>query len=244
LSNNHLDLVTNGLVRGRVSNLGEFFIGATNTTLAGDLLNGVSNASFPWATNGYSSFNGSGVYGSIMGGTTVFAGVQGENNSTSLGAINASGVRGMYAGSSSGTGFRSLAATGPETGVAGIITSSLCTYCFGLYGGSPSSTSRTGAVIGDDGGFSMGALGYYAVNGLDYSVYGYSAPYQAGVLTGLRRTVRGQGPATVANGIGIGIYGSVAGEIVRGGVYGMHVRGERSSLYVDGRSFTNQPTVN
>ncbi|MFM7618758.1 MAG: tail fiber domain-containing protein, partial [Bacteroidota bacterium] len=92
VSNNHMDLMSNNIVRGRLSNLGEFFIGTTNTTLAGDLLNGVSNATFPWAINGYSSFNGSGTYGAIQANTnTQFAGVQGESDATNG---TAPGVRG------------------------------------------------------------------------------------------------------------------------------------------------------
>ena len=90
-----MDLVSNNLVRGRLSNLGEFFIGTTITALAGDLMNGVSNATFPWALNGYSSFNGSGTYGAILSGTTLFAGVQGESSSTTGGGVGGgAGVRG------------------------------------------------------------------------------------------------------------------------------------------------------
>ncbi|TND07509.1 MAG: hypothetical protein FD123_3061 [Bacteroidetes bacterium] len=91
-SNNHMDLVSNNVVRGRLSNLGEFFIGTTNTVLAGDLMNGVGNATFPWAVNGYSAFNGGGTYGSITAGTTNFGGVQGEYSGTS---VNGAGVRGI-----------------------------------------------------------------------------------------------------------------------------------------------------
>jgi hypothetical protein len=242
LSNNHIDLVTNNLVRGRLSNLGEFFIGTTNTTLAGDLLNGVSNATFPWAVNGYSSFNGGGVYGAIQAGTTVFAGVQGEYNSTSLGTFNTAGVRGIYAGSGSGTGFRNLAATGPETGVTGIINNTTTPYAFGVFGTSPGTTPRTGGVFGDDGGFAMGALGYFAQNGTDYAVYGFGSAYQNGVITGKRDTTEALKDPN--NMIGLGIYGGVMGGWIRGLVYGAHVHGERFSLYVDGPSFTNQPTVN
>ena len=94
-TNQHMDLVSNNLVRGRLSNLGEFFIGTTTTALAGDLMNGVSNATFPWAINGYSSFNGSGTYGAILSGTTIFAGVQGESSSTTGGGVGGgAGVRG------------------------------------------------------------------------------------------------------------------------------------------------------
>ncbi|MBL7749346.1 MAG: hypothetical protein JNM19_18040, partial [Chitinophagaceae bacterium] len=94
-SNNHVDLVTNNVVRGRLTNLGEFFIGATNTVVPGDLMGAVSNATFPFAVNGYSSFNGAGVYGTVQGGTTQFGAVQGEYASTTAGIFNTAGVRGI-----------------------------------------------------------------------------------------------------------------------------------------------------
>jgi hypothetical protein len=102
-TNQHMDLVSNNIVRGRLSNLGEFFIGTTTTALAGDLVNGVSNVTFPWAINGYSSFNGSGIYGSITTGATIFAGVQGE----------------YYGTNTSGAGVRGIAGAGTNNGVNG-----------------------------------------------------------------------------------------------------------------------------
>jgi hypothetical protein len=91
-NNYSIDFRTNNLVRGRISNLGEFFIGATSTVMAGDLMNGVSNATFPWAVNGYSSFNGSGVFGTILAGnTTTYGAVQGEH----IGSGASAGVRGI-----------------------------------------------------------------------------------------------------------------------------------------------------
>ncbi len=87
-----LDFKTNNITRGRLSNLGEFFIGATSTAMTGDLMNSVSNATFPWAINGYSSFNGSGVFGNIVAAnTTVFAAVQGEHYGSGTASA---GVRG------------------------------------------------------------------------------------------------------------------------------------------------------
>jgi hypothetical protein len=236
VSNNHIDLISNNLVRGRLSNLGEFFIGTTNTTIAGDLMNSVGNATFPWAVNGYSSQNGAGVYGSIMGGTTTFAGVQGENNSSSSGVINAAGVRGTFSGSSAqGTGFRTQAAAGPNVGVLGNIGNVASSYSFGVHGSSPSLVSRTGGVFGDDGGFAMGALGYFATNNNDYSVYGFSAAFQTGLLTG--RSASG----TASTHVGLGIQAGLMGSWVKGDVYGSMLKGERYSLYVDGQTYTNQP---
>ncbi|MFM7770419.1 MAG: tail fiber domain-containing protein, partial [Bacteroidota bacterium] len=118
VSNNHVDLITNNVVRGRLSNLGEFFIGTTNTTLAGDLVNGVSNAAFPWAINGYSSFNGSGTYGAIQANTnTQFGGVQGESDATNGTApgvrgttykLTLNGVNGSRGGAGANTGWGGL----------------------------------------------------------------------------------------------------------------------------------------
>jgi len=102
-TNNHIDLISNNIVRGRLSNLGEFFIGTTNTTLPGDLMNGVGNATFPWAVNGYSAFNGSGVYGSVTSGSTIYAGVQGE----------------YYGTNTSGAGVRGIAGAGTNNGING-----------------------------------------------------------------------------------------------------------------------------
>ncbi|MEW6468968.1 MAG: hypothetical protein AB1458_08600, partial [Bacteroidota bacterium] len=252
ISNDHVDLYSNNLVRGRLSNLGEFFIGTTNTVLAGDLMNAVGNATFPWAVNGYTSFNGGGVYGAIQGAnTTAFAAIQGENNSTS-GTFNSAAVRGINASTVAGTGFRNLAGSGPRMGVTGTFTQT-GSYSFGVYGSSPSFNIRTGAVFGDDGGFAMGALGYFAANGLDYAVYGFGLAYQVGVGTGRYgdpnlHTKGGNTESDLDPGydkpdaqIGLGVYGGIMGGWIRGVVYGAHVRGTRYSLYVDGRTYTNKP---
>ncbi|MBL7727263.1 MAG: hypothetical protein JNM68_06245, partial [Dinghuibacter sp.] len=106
-SNNHINLITNNQLRGRLTNLGEFIIGAFNTTIPGDLMAAVSNTTFPFAVNGYSSFNGSGVYGAVQAGTTFFAGIQGDYAGS--GAFNTAGVRGSNQNTVAGTGFRTMA---------------------------------------------------------------------------------------------------------------------------------------
>ena len=240
-SNNHMDYVTNGIVRGRFSNLGEFFVGTTNTVLTGDLMNGLSNATFPWAVNGYSSFNGSGVYGRIDAGTTTFGAVQGEYYGTA--GPNTTAVRGLNASTTAGTGFRSLAATGPRTGILGSQTASTGSYSFGVHGSFTSTAARCGGVFGDDFGFAMGALGYFASTSVDYSVYGFGLAYQVGLAGG--KPSNGTKSTAVLNevntNIGIGIYGGMMGGWIRGLAYGAHMKGEIYSMYVDGKTYTNAP---
>jgi hypothetical protein len=245
-SNNHIDLISNNIVRGRLSNLGEFFIGATNTVIAGDLMNGVSNATFPWGVNGYSAFNGGGTYGAITGGNTIFAGVQGEYLAAATGGPNTAAVRGGNQSNVAGTGFRTLVATGPRMGVNGNTSATTGSYTFGVYGSMGTTDIRSGAVFGDDFGLAFGALGYFAANFVDYSVYGFGIAYQTGIATG--RTSQGGGSSENWDGepntnIGLGIYGGVMGGWVRGMAYGMHVKGTRYSLYVDGYTFTNKPVA-
>jgi hypothetical protein len=231
--NQNLDFRTNNTYRGRVSNLGEFFIGTLNTVLTGDLMNGVGNATFPWAVNGYSAFDGAGTYGQVTAGTTIFAGVQGEYNGTHA---QGAGVRGLSVNTTAGTGFNA-----PHTGVSGNATTS-GTYKYGVFG-SGGTTTRSGGVMGYDYGLAIGALGYYGSSTVDYSVYGFGIGYTTGAAAG---RLSGQEPLVVGmdqpnTNIGLGIYGGVMGGWVKGMKYGMHVSGERTSLYVDGSTFTNQP---
>lgn len=238
-SNNHIDLMTNNIIRGRLSNLGELFIGTTNTVIPGDLMVVVSNTTFPFAVNGYSGFNGSGVYGSIQSGTTQYAAVQGEYLSTTAGTFNTAGVRGSNQSTIAGTGFRTISATGPRVGVIGSTTASGGQYTFGLHGSMGSTDIRCGGIIGDDFGIALGALGYYASNLNDYSVYGFGRVFEVGVAGGTPTPA----PAEPNTHIGMGIYGGVMGSWMRGLVYGTHIKGERYSLYVDGKTYTNEPVA-
>jgi hypothetical protein len=238
-SNNHVDLVTNNIVRGRLTNLGEFFIGTTNTVIPGDLMGAVSNATFPFAVSGYSSFNGAGVYGAVQGGATQFAGVQGEYASGTAGIYNTAGVKGSNQSTVAGTGFRTQAATGPRAGIIANTTATAGQYTFGLHGSMGSTDIRCGAVIGDDFGIALGTMAYYAANQVDYSVYGFGGAYQVGVPGG-RSSNRISEPNTH---IGLGMYGGVMGGWIKGLVYGTHVQGDRYSLYVDGKTYTNQPVT-
>jgi hypothetical protein len=92
ISNDHIDIRTNNVIRGRFTNLGELYWGALTTPYLGDMIGVTSNAAMPWAINAYSNFNGSGVFGQIPSGTTNYAAIQGESNSSST---SAAGVRGI-----------------------------------------------------------------------------------------------------------------------------------------------------
>ena len=236
-----MDLVTNSLVRGRLSNLGEFFIGTTTTALVGDLMNGVSNVTFPWAVNGYSGFNGSGTYGQITGGTTLFAGVQGEYyGSNAQGA----GVRGLIGNTTAGTSWAAVSAG--VSGSGAIAAASAGSYKLGVYG-SGGQSIRSGGVMGYDFGVAIGALGYYASTLADYSVYGFGQAHFNGIAAGRMANSSDEITSTtnwdgVTNtNVGLGIYGGVMGGWVRGMAYGMHLKGNRYSLYVDGYTFSNKP---
>jgi len=226
-----MDLVSNNVVRGRLSNLGEFFIGSTTTTLVGDLMNGVSNATFPWAVNGYSNFNGSGTYGMVQSGTTIFAGVQGEYYGTNA---QGAGVRGLSGNATAGTSFAAI-----HCGVNGTATTA-GSYKFGAYGSGGTST-RSGGVMGYDYGVAIGALGYYSAALVDYSVYGFGQAHTTGILGG-----KNSGPISNLlveenTHIGLGIYGGFMGGWVKGLVYGTMLKGERYGLYVDGKTYMNEP---
>lgn len=254
--NHHIDFYTNGSVRGRISNLGEFFIGTTATAMPGDLMNGVSNASFPWAVNGYSNFDGGGVYGGVQSGSTVYGGVQGEYNGTN--AVG-SGVRGVLLNTTSGTDFLNS-----TSGVMGDGTGA-GNYRFGV-NGSGGTSIRSGGVIGNDYGTATGALGYFFSNGInDYAVYGFGLGHTTGVAGGLiDHSNEYDNYAGISNGlfarktdintlnwsnqglntmIGLGIYGGVMGGWIKGLVYGVNLSGERYGVYVHGKTITNNLIV-
>lgn len=132
---NYLNFRTNNNVVGRFSPLGEFFVGSLNTVIAGDLMNAVGNASFPWPVNGYTSYNGGAIYGSIQGGTAGWGALQGEYYGTST---NGNAVRGINVSSVAGTAiwgqYAGTAATGTRIGVRGQSNTGLGNQQIGVYG--------------------------------------------------------------------------------------------------------------
>jgi hypothetical protein len=174
-SNQHVDLYSNNIVRGRLSNLGEFFIGTTATAMPGDLMNSVSNVTFPWAVNGYSTQNGSGVYGAVQSGATFFGGVQGEYNGTnSAGA----GVRGI-ATYVSAKGIHGQEVT--YTGWAGYFDGDV--YCSGTYFGSDSTIKKNISKLNGSLNKILSISGYeYDFNTEKFKSYSLSPRHQYGVI--------------------------------------------------------------
>jgi len=227
--NTNVDIKTNGVPVARFSSLGEFFVGAIETVLPGDLMNAVSegNALFPWAVNGYTDQNGGGVYGSVTAGATNFGAVQGEYVGT---GVRGSGVRGVNLNAISGTNFGSVG-----SGVIGDATSG-GSYKFGVYG-TGATSRRSGGVMGYNHGIAYGALGYYANNWNDYAVYGFGQNHTNGGAGGRSSSSE---PNTY---IGLGIYGGVMGGWIKGSEYGTVLSGERFSSYNMGAVITNDNYV-
>ncbi|MCX8081345.1 MAG: hypothetical protein N3F09_08925 [Bacteroidia bacterium] len=240
IGNHHIDIISNNSFRGRISNLGEFFWGTNNTVITGDLLNVVSNNTFPWAINGYSDFNGSGVYGSVTSGPTLFAAVQGEYVGSNLAGP---GIRGSFFQPGNGSAFTEA---GLRRAVHGTQSAGNAQYAFGVFGsvgsGGPGTnfSIRSGGVFGWDL-VARGALGYYTSGNLSTSVYGFGNNYTTGVAGGKfsqSNNLNTELPK-FDNHIGLGIYGGVMGGWIKGLIYGTNLSGKKYGLYVHGKTITN-----
>ncbi len=114
-------------------------------------------------------------------------------------------------------------------------------YSYGVYGtfDSPASVLHAGGVVGYyNFNGNWGGLGYYS----GFACYGgYFSGSNANQNGGAGRLANPT--ATIAQNVGIGAYGDLFGGWVRGNVYGLAVKGERVSLYVDGKTVVNQPII-
>jgi len=230
--NTNMDIRTNGLHAARTSSLGEFFIGALETVLPGDLMNGVSegNALFPWAINGYTDQStGGGTYGAVTGGSGNFAAVQGEYSGT---GANGSGVRGInFDILTNGTNFAN-----PKTGVNGSLDSGAHsnTSAFGVYGSASGNTGRTvGGVEGINfSNGTYGMLGYERSNGNNNAVQGSTA-YTAAAA-------RLNNNTNQSTSVGLAISGGFLGGHVKGNQYGLFTKGDIVGQYTDGASISTK----
>ncbi len=102
-------------------------------------------------------------------------------------------------------------------------------YSFAVGGFNYDDYTRCGGVFGGDvNGVYWGTLGYKSSAGIKYGVYGSTA------------YANGGGKSNTSAGIGVAGVGSLMGSWFRGQVYGSIIKGDRMSLYVDGKSYTNE----
>ncbi len=113
-------------------------------------------------------------------------------------------------------------------------------YTFGVSGFSwDDDNGRTGGVLGaiyiSSGNYAWGSLGYENSSGNDYG--GYFSTYI--VENGSDKNNGTRYHST----IGIGSYGDLMGAWIRGNIYGLTVKADRYSLYVDGVTYTNNEII-
>lgn len=178
---------------------GEIITGALASPYAGDLLNGVSTATLPFAVNGYSNQNGSGVWGETLAASSSgFSSVQGYYGGTGLGAA----VFGNYAGTNTST---------TRAGVVGIVTntSNGGASVFGNH--QASSGNQHMGVLGQYNGaaFGMGVIGVGFGGSIpggsnDYGVVGWRANNQnySGYFNGNHVIANGTKSASVGTSKG------------------------------------------
>ncbi|MBI3500547.1 MAG: hypothetical protein HY063_02040 [Bacteroidetes bacterium] len=109
-------------------------------------------------------------------------------------------------------------------------------YHFGLHGTlQGSGSTRSGAVLGYKGtSGEWGSIGYRTSGSANYSGYFVGTAIGNNVGTGrMANSIPQQ-----RTSMGIGVYGDV-GSWIRGNIYGLNIKGERYSMYVDGKSYTN-----
>ena len=140
---------------------------------------------------------------------------------------------------SNGTGYGSAE---QGYGVLGMntVTSDYSVGVMGTVQGVGNNGKRSSAVFGSNSSGttqnSAGALGYRVSGGGNTTFYG-GYFFTSGSTTGTG-TGRLSAPSAAAN-VGIGAIGGLMGGWAKGSVYGFTTKGDRYSLYVQGREFTN-----
>ncbi len=111
-------------------------------------------------------------------------------------------------------------------------------YSFALGGYSYNNGYRTGGTFGGlidyynyDSTTTWGALGYASNGGSDYGAYWTSYG-------------QGTGKNNFKSNVGFGSYSDFLGGWVKGEDYGLFVKGERTALYLDGKTYTNDLIMN
>ncbi len=234
-SNNHLNIITNNIYRGKFASSGQFMYGTSTSFFPGDLITVTNNSSYPNGFNSYSTQNGNAIFGQIRSGNiTSLAAIEG--NYSGAGGAGTKGVMGTNNSTASGSSFR---IGGASAGLQGLHQAASGSYQFGIVGAQNSVSVRAGAVLGDDFGIAFGSLAYYASTAVDYAVYGFGKAYANGIVGGRSANTDRSGMEEPNTMIGMGIYGGVMGGWIRGMEYGAAFKGKQFGSFTDGKAITN-----
>lgn len=204
----------------------------------------------------YSTTNGAtAVWGYSRGASGLTYGVLGQNASSSGYGVYGNAPRyGTYGNQTNATATGSGYNTGNTyPGVYGVAStsgqgSSGDYYHFGVHGSYCDCDAvfygrRSGGVLGSNRSSSgtlqaWGSLGYLSSGDIYYGLYCGTGASSTGAGGG-GRYANPNSQNDIQNKIAIGAYGGLLGGWLRGDVYGMNIKGERYSLYIDGRAYTN-----
>ena len=160
-SNQPFQFIANNIARGRVNPAdGEFVWNGTTSPYGGDALNAMSTAALPFPINGFTAFDGSGVWGEVMSTSpTRFSAVSGFYG----GSGDGSGVLGNYSGTNTSI---------IRSGVLGYLSTPVATGGAGVLGYSAIAS----------GNQHMGTLGYY--NSTSFGIGAYGIGTGGGIIVG------------------------------------------------------------
>ncbi len=116
-------------------------------------------------------------------------------------------------------------------------------YSFAVYGRIAGAGTPSGGVMGYWGANIWGTLGYKTLAATTYGGYFNGSGGTGNTTTGTGRLANQDHQALVIQSIGMGAVGNLMGGWAKGDIYGMAVKGERVSLYVDGKTVVNQPII-
>lgn len=196
------------------------------------------------------------ITNSSSGVNAITADVTGGNgngnaiSAVSTGTPNISTIFATNNPTKNGTAFDVASSNHSIYGNVTFTGASAARYSFGLYGVvANGNTYGSGAPYLDASG---GVIGYYGPSS-EWGALGYMTAAQSGSYGGYfanitNTTGTGAGrlsgnSSTVHRSCGIGSYGDLFGGWMRGSIYGLALKGDRASLYVDGKTIVSQPVV-
>jgi hypothetical protein len=158
-------------------------------------------------------------------------------NSTGLPSYST--IFGLNTPNNNGTGF-DITLSNHTFGASINLSAANCNYSFAMTGEVTVDWAEPSAgVIGLNSALGVwGALGYRNIAGTN----NYGGYFSTATAFGAGR-MSNTSSSNNLSGIGIAAYGDLFGGWVRGTTYGMAVKGDRVSLYVDGKTVVNQPIM-